>query len=157
MSSGKGYKVGMRGASKSAGSKDIRSRQKRKLTRGEKSAQHMMFEHQDAQSERNSMPPLTILIRMKENDKFRTNQEIQQNKILCQKIMTEFKDLEYYLNENLMKDDDGMSWVEEDFMTQNEEEAEEVVSMDEEDFMTIEEYNQMVDDAFERAERYSDL
>ena len=137
MSSGKGYKVGMRGASKSAGSKDIRSRQ-RKFTRGEKSAQHMMFEHQDAQSERNSMPPLTILIRMKENDKFRTNQEILQNKILCQNIMTEFKDLEYYLNENLMKDDDGMSW-------------------DEEDFMTTEEYNQMVDDAFERAERYSDF
>ena len=138
MSSGKGYKVAMRGASKSGGSKDIRSRQKRKFTRGEKRAQHMIFEHQDAQSERDSMPALTILIRMKENDKFRANQELQQNKILCQNIMTEFKDLEYYLNENLMKDDDGMSW-------------------DEEDFMTTEEYNQMVDDAFERAERWSDF
>jgi len=37
-----------------------------------------------------------------------------------------------------MKDDDGMSW-------------------DEEDFMTTEEYNQMVDDAFEKAERWSDF
>ena len=138
MSSGKGYKVAMRGARKSGGNKDIRSRQKRKFTRGEKRAQHMIFEHQDAQSERISMPPLTILIRKKENDKFRANQELQQNKILCQNIMTEFKDLEHYLNENLMKDDDGMSW-------------------DEEDFMTTEEYNQMVDDAFERAERWSDF
>lgn len=156
MSSGKGYRVGMRGASKSGGRKDIRSRQKRKFTRGEKRAQHMMFEHQDAQSESNSISPLTILIRKKKNDKFRTNQEINQNKTLFQNIMAEFKGLEYYLNENLLKDADGMSSDEEDSMTQNEEETEEWESMDEEDWMEKyfpDEYQKMLDDESDEFDR----
>ena len=96
MSLGKGYKVGCRCASKSGGKKDIRSRQRSKFTRGEKTARHMMSEYQDAQVERETQPSITILIRMKKNDKFRANQELQQNKSLCQNIMTEFNTKNYW-------------------------------------------------------------
>lgn len=138
MSLGKGYKVGYRSASKSGGKKDIRSRRRRNFTRGEKTSQHMMYEHQDAQVERETQPSITILIRMKENDKFRANQELEETKNHHRNIITAFKNLDNYINENLIKDDDRMSW-------------------DEEDFMTTEEYNQMVDDAFANAERWSDF
>lgn len=138
MSSGRGYKVGMRGANKSAGRKDIRSRQKKKYQRGEKNAQHMMFEHQDAQSERNSMPALTILIRMKDEEQ---EENITQDMVDIRKqhisIMNDFKYLNNYLDENVTSDYEMTSW-------------------DEEDFMSNEEYNQMIDDAFAEAEKWAD-
>ncbi len=138
MSLGKGYKVGYRCASKSGGKKDIRSRQRSKFTRGEKTARHMMFEHQDAQVERETQPSITILLRTKETDKFRTSQELEETKNHHRNIITAFKNLDNYINENLNKEHEMMSW-------------------DEEDFMTTEEYNQMVDDAFANAERWSDF
>ncbi len=141
MSLGKGYKVGYRSASKSGGRKDIRSRRRRNFTRGENTARHMMFEHQDAQVERETQPSITILLRTKETDKFTTSQELEETKNHHRNIITAFKDLEYYLNENLIKDDDRMSW--------NEEETEEWESMDEEELMKKyypEEYQKMLDD-----------
>ena len=150
MSSNKGLMIGMRsgrksggrksggrksGGRKSGGQRDIRSRQKSNHHRGEKKSQHMMLEHQSAQSESNSMPHHTILIRM--NDRSAVNEEIKQTKKLCHKIMNDFKDLDNYFNENLNKDYEMISW-------------------DEEDFFSNEEYNRMIDEAFENAERYAD-
>lgn len=138
MSLGQGYKVGYRSASKSGGKKDIRSRRRRNFTRGENTARHMMYEHQDAQVERETQPSITILLRTKETDKFTTSQELEETKNHHRNIITAFKNLDNYINENLNKEHEMMSW-------------------DEEDFMTTEEYNQMVDDAFANAERWSDF
>jgi hypothetical protein len=98
----------------------------------------MMFEHQDAQVERETQPSITILLRTKETDNFTTSQELEETKNHHRTIITAFKNLDNYINENLNKEHEMMSW-------------------DEEDFMTTEEYNQMVDDAFANAERWSDF